>query len=384
MGNEAISQALIRQQGFALFEYLGDRTFRLVAEPPDFWHDLPGVGHATETPIKLGDQFPFLDQFLIEAERIWASRSDTCAESGFWIEKSISGRELALEARALWLVGTPILALQNSQEGYKREVWLQQKARDSVLIQERLLREIENKEILLHCVAHDLVQPLAVLRACLTLLSVEEKFSPSLKLAVEAAERQCRRQEEVIRGILEAFSAELGARQAIEEDPEKAPDLARCERIVVGTFRNAFAEQHVRLELDSEVDLSRIWRVRGDEAHLLRVFGNLVENALRRTPPESTVKLSVRDEGEFLYAFVDDAGPEVPESESAEGLFAISGKSKEEHEGKAELGLYFCKITIERWGGAIGCLTLSTGGARFWFRLPRVQGKTAIPKVSPQ
>ena len=124
MGDEAISHALIRQQGFALFESLGARTFRLVAEPPDFWHDLPGVVHETATPVKLGDQFPFLDQFLTEAERIWASRSDTCAESGFWVERGISGRELALEARALWLAGTPVLAIQNSQESYERQVWL--------------------------------------------------------------------------------------------------------------------------------------------------------------------------------------------------------------------------------------------------------------------
>ena len=372
MGDEAILQALIRQQGFALFESLGARTFRLVAEPPDFWHDLPGVVHETATPVKLGDQFPFLDQFLTEAERIWASRSDTCAESGFWVERGISGRELALEARALWLARTPVLAIQNSQESYERQVWLLQKARDSVLIQEGLSRDIQNNEVLLYCIMHELVQPLTVMRACLTLLSVKEKFPPSLAGAVEAAERQSQRQAEMIRAILEAFSAELGASQAIEEDAVKAPDLARCEEAVVETFKNAFAEQHVRLELDSGVDLSRTWRVRGDEPHLLRILGNLVGNALRYSPPESTVKLGVRDESEFVYAFVDDAGPGVPEGETADGFFVMFEKSKEKHEGKAGLGLYFCKITIERWGGAIGCLTRPTGGARFWFRLPRV------------
>lgn len=371
MEAKAISQALIRQQGFALFEFLGDRAFRLVGEPAGFWHDLPGMAQAAETPIKLGERFPFLDPFLVEAERIWASRSESCAESGFWIEKSISGRELALEARALWLVGTPILAIQNPQERYEREVRLHQKARESILRHESLLREIENKEILLHCIVH-LVQPLAVIRACLTLLSVEGTLSPSVKQAVEAAERQSRRQEEMIRGILEAYSAELGARKAVEEDPANAPDLARCEATVVETFEKAFAERNVRLELDSAVDPNRTWRVRGDEPHLLRVFGNLLENALHRSPPESTVKLGVEDQGEFLCAFVDDAGPDVPRGEAAERLFTTLAGGQEKPEGTAGLGLYFCKITIERWGGAIGCATHPTGGARFWFRLPRV------------
>jgi len=34
------------------------------------------------------------------------------------------------------------------------------------------------------------------------------------------------------------------------------------------------------------------------------------------------------------------------------------------------LGLYFCKITVERWGGTIGAETRTKGGTRFWFRLP--------------
>jgi hypothetical protein len=44
------------------------------------------------------------------------------------------------------------------------------------------------------------------------------------------------------------------------------------------------------------------------------------------------------------------------------------GKDKS---GKAGLGLYFCKITLERWGGSIGYLPRPEGGSRFWFRLPR-------------
>jgi len=35
------------------------------------------------------------------------------------------------------------------------------------------------------------------------------------------------------------------------------------------------------------------------------------------------------------------------------------------------LGLYFCRITIEGWGGAIGYHPSPLGGACFWFRLPK-------------
>jgi CheY-like chemotaxis protein len=56
--------------------------------------------------------------------------------------------------------------------------------------------------------------------------------------------------------------------------------------------------------------------------------------------------------------------------------------------GKAGLGLYFCRITVERWGGSIGCVTLPEKGSRFWFRLPRAtihaaNGSSGAHETSP-
>nr|MDJ0773505.1 ATP-binding protein [Mastigocoleus sp. MO_167.B18] len=45
------------------------------------------------------------------------------------------------------------------------------------------------------------------------------------------------------------------------------------------------------------------------------------------------------------------------------------GKDKS---GKSGLGLYFCRITIERWGGKIGYSPRPQGGSCFWFRLPKI------------
>ena len=45
-------------------------------------------------------------------------------------------------------------------------------------------------------------------------------------------------------------------------------------------------------------------------------------------------------------------------------MIAAKGQS-----GKAGLGLYFCRITVEQWGGTIGCHARPEGGTRFWLRL---------------
>jgi signal transduction histidine kinase len=282
------------------------------------------------------------------------------------------GREFALEACALWLTGKRILFIQNPQSRYEERHQTLQTARDSLLEHERLQREIQKKEILLHCIIHDLSQPLTAMRGCFALLALTE-LPPDMKEVVEIAERQSQKQETMIRGILEAFSAELAAQQAFEQDPEKAPDIARCAQKTVEAFGSAFVERYAQIELDPALDLSRSWRVVGEESRLLRIYGNLVENALRHSPAGTKVTLGVVDEDRFLRGFVDDEGPGLPDDETATRLFALFAKGKGDRGGKAGLGLYFCKITVERWGGTIGCESRPSGGARFWFRLPRAQ-----------
>jgi CheY-like chemotaxis protein len=54
--------------------------------------------------------------------------------------------------------------------------------------------------------------------------------------------------------------------------------------------------------------------------------------------------------------------------------FVLVSKGKE-GDGKTGLGLYFCRTTVECWGGSIGCTSLPEIGSRFWFGLP----KAAVP-----
>jgi len=370
MTEESHSAAILQMQGYAVLEYLGDGVLRLIGEPAEWYREILGEKAATEHTVRLAERFPFLENFLVDAEEFWNSKSEGHTESGTWIERGESGQEFALEACALWLTGKRILFVQNPQRQYDERHQTLQTARDSLLEHERLQREIQKKEILLHCIIHDLSQPLTAMRGCFALLALTD-LPADMKEVVEIAERQSQKQEVMIRGILEAFSAELAAQQAFDRDPSKAPDIARCAQKIVEAFWSAFAERYAQIELDPALDLSRNWRVVGEESRLLRIYGNLVENALRHSPAGTKVTVGVVDEDRFLRGFVDDQGPGLPDDETATRLFALFAKGKGDRGGKAGLGLYFCKITVERWGGSIGCESRPGGGARFWFRLPR-------------
>jgi signal transduction histidine kinase/DNA-binding response OmpR family regulator len=362
---------LLREQGYAAFEYEGGGVLRALADPPAFLGALLEKEFRAGDAVTLEGRMPFLENFLVDAEEFWREPRTGRAESGAWVERTVSGSECALEATAAWIGERRVLFVQNPQQRYDERVAVLQTARDSLLEHERLLKEIQKKEILLHCIVHDLSQPLTAIKGCISLLGMAE-LPEDFKEVIEIAERQSRTQEEMIRGILDAFASELQAAQTISQDPEKAPDLARAAQKTVEAFASAFAEKSARIELDPALRLDVAWRVVGDEARLLRIFGNLVENALRHSPAGTTVTLRVLDEGGYLRACVDDEGPGLPADQPATKLFALFSKGKGERGGKAGLGLYFCRMTVERWGGAIGCENRVEGGSRFWFRLPRV------------
>lgn len=373
MAPHSIFESFLVSQGYALFESLGEGEFLAVGDCPSWCRDILDLTSQTEKPIALANNSPFLENFLVDAEDFWNSKTEGAVNSGNWTERDKNGREVPLEAFALSLDNKKILILQNLSAHFAEQQQWFQTARDSLLAHEQLLSEIQKKEILLHCIVHDLSQPLTAITGCFNLLRLE-KVPPVVEKYVEAGLRESQRQESMIRGILSAFSGDLMAQQASSHSGSAVPDLSVCARQAVEEFSSAFKDKDVRLRFSAPLKDSADWRVVGDASRLDRIFGNLLENTLRYSPPKSTVTIGLEDQGSYVLAFVDDDGPGLPKDLPTNQLFALFSKGKS-HSGKAGLGLYFCKITVERWGGTIGAETRAQGGSRFWFRLPRTNAK---------
>ncbi len=369
MSTNSILESFIASQGYALFEHLGAGNFRMLGDGPGWYQEIWGAPASSARLVRLGDKSPFLENFLVDAEEFWRLRSPGSANSGNWIERGADNREIPLEAGAYSLDGKKILLIRNLSATFAQEQQLFQTARDSLLAHEKLLKEIQKKEILLHCIVHDLTQPLSAMNGVFHLLD-REALPATLRKYVKAGERESQRQELMIRGILEAFSSDLAAQQAKETSASEAPDLLACAKQAIEEFSPAFRERQIRLELGPHAGPTRGWRVVGDVSRIDRIFGNLLENAMRYAPKGTAVTIGLQDQDGFVLACVDDEGPGLPTDQRPDQLFALFAKGGS-HSGKAGLGLYFCKITVERWGGAIGAETRATGGSRFWFRLPR-------------
>jgi len=355
--------------GFALLEYQGNGKFSPIATLPPWFSEIwTGVGNLSR-PITLSQHSPFLENFLLDAEAFWESPATTSCQSETWLEKSSSGREIPLQAKALALDDRRILALFSPDSQFREQVKILQTARNAVLDHERLAREIQKKEILLHCIVHDLSQPLSVMHVAMDSLS-EESISERSKQFLTLGRHAGDQQETMIRQILQIFSADLRVTLDAGTEGNSSSDLLECARKTMTSLGPTFEAKGVRLAVSSSVDLDAKWPVVAEESRLLRIYSNLLENALRYTPPGRRVTIGVENEGDFLKAFVDDEGPGLPQDLRPEQIFSLFMKGKQSG-GKAGLGLYFCRITVERWGGSIGCVTLPEKGSRFWFRLPR-------------
>jgi signal transduction histidine kinase/CheY-like chemotaxis protein len=362
-------QEFLSQLGYVLLQRNTDNTFSLLSESPKWFTELWPTTGSTDQPISFTDSSPFLEGFLLDADAFWAAPQSNFLESGSWIESTPSGSEIALEAKALYLNGEQLLAIYSPEKQFAEKVQVLQTARNSILEHEKLLREIQKKEILLHCIVHDLSQPLSAMRGSFDCLAVECNAENAAKF-IELGKNASEQQESMIREILNAFSAELQADLLAEQSANSPPDLWQAAKEAISELSPAFLAKGVRLSLKDDISPQVNWKVHAESTRLHRIFTNLMENALRYTPAGSGVTIGIEDEGAFLKAYVEDGGPGLPADLRPAEMFALFGKGKK-GAGKAGLGLYFCRITVERWGGSIGCASLAETGARFWFRLPK-------------
>ncbi len=362
-------QAFFRELGYALLEHRGEGNFALLSDPPEWFSELWGAARCEESNIPLAGKSPFLENFLAEAQSCWGSPQAGECRSEVWIESTSAGREIPVQATAFHVDGKQLLALHSPDREFGEQEKILQTARKALLDHEKLQREIQKKEILLHCIIHDLSQPLSAMRGSFDCLAAEtsseqgQKFIALGKLATQ-------QQESMIRQILQVFAADLQSTMEVEQATNHAPDLLACAQEAITALSPAFEAKRVNLSLDPQFDQQASWHVQGEESRLRRVFTNLLENALRYSSPGGNVTVGLQVDGEFRKAYVDDEGPGLPPDMRPAQMFGLFSKGKESG-GKAGLGLYFCRTTVERWGGSINCTSLPDIGSRFWFRLPK-------------
>ena len=313
---------------------------------------------------------PFLSHFVETiASPLWEGPPAAPASSGVWSEEMPStGSVEHFEAHAIRAKdGGDLLAIRRMGGDFEQLQMLAQRANENALEHQQLQREMQKKDVLLKCIVHDLNNPLSAVLLNLQLLAAtsDEKVKASAELALESA----RRQRNLIKSITEVFSSDLSRLESHQECSEPVSVIVAAAEQIIKTHQNDAMRRHVSISFEdglSAVAPSGV--VHADAGPFLRVLENLLLNALRYAPRDSTISvcLSVDDDG--IVVEVDDAGSGV-EPELIDALFDPFTQGAT-NRGSMGLGLYFCRMTVEAWNGTINYESIDGGGARFVMSIP--------------
>ena len=110
----------------------------------------------------------------------------------------------------------------------------------------------------------------------------------------------------------------------------------------------------------------------GDPEMVREVLDNLIGNALKHSPPDRPIVVTVRPEGDQVRLDVRDEGPGIPESEQA-ALFerwTRTDSSRARQVPGFGLGLSIVKRLVAAHGGMLGVSSRPGEGATFWVTFP--------------
>jgi signal transduction histidine kinase len=221
------------------------------------------------------------------------------------------------------------------------------------------------RDTILANVSHEFRTPLAAQLASIELLREGLKTSPPEKLdeLVLSLERGTLRLTRLIDNLLESVRIESGQldvrRQSIE-----LGDVVEDARVLVEAL---LRQRHQPLEVSVPEGLA----LQGDATRLTQVFVNLIANASKFAPEHSAVRVGARAEAHQVSAWVEDAGPGIPDGD-AMGIFERfrRGGSQEPETGGLGLGLWISRSIVERHGGTISASRTGDGHTRFTITLP--------------
>ncbi|WP_223643317.1 cell wall metabolism sensor histidine kinase WalK [Corallococcus sp. EGB] len=120
--------------------------------------------------------------------------------------------------------------------------------------------------------------------------------------------------------------------------------------------------------------------VRADRARLVRVFQNLVGNAIHFTPPGGHILLKAARRGDQVCFRVEDSGPGI-DTRSLPHVFDRFWQAIHARKAGAGLGLAIVKGLVEAHGGRVWVESQPGHGAAFFFTLPALPqgGNAASP-----
>ena len=221
------------------------------------------------------------------------------------------------------------------------------------------------KNALLAAVSHDLRTPLTTVKALAH--SIVERGAQPGDATASSIEEEMDRVTALVTDLLDLSRLTGGAIQ-FRPAINTADDLIGA---AIQRTSGLFADRELRVNADEVAGGNSVLVGRFDFVHSLRVLVNLIENAVKYSPPGSPVEMRVRRDGAYLVISVGDRGPGVPVSERSrifEPFYRAPGVPADTR--GVGLGLAIARGLAKEQDGDLRFEAREGGGSVFVFVLP--------------
>lgn len=226
------------------------------------------------------------------------------------------------------------------------------------------LRQLEIlRDDLTHMIIHDLRSPLTTIICSLDLLrsTANSVLDDKAKTLLEAAERNATNLQETITSILDVSRLETGQMPLRRQ----IHDLVLLAKAAADGLGPLMRDRSLRLQLASEPIMAFC-----DSTVITRVIVNLLANAVKFTPAQGTIQVTVESAGQQAKLSVSDTGPGIALEHHRRIFEKFAQVDRSQPVPSTGLGLTFCQLAVAAHGGQIGVTSAIGQGSTFWFFVP--------------
>ncbi len=234
-------------------------------------------------------------------------------------------------------------------------------------------RAEEALTIFLHAVSHDLRNPVTGLIMVLDNLAKTASSESNILLSrttLERMQQSSDRQLALINSLLESHVNDV---HGIIIHPQPVV-ISQVIQSAIDDLQPLLDKEETVINLQVSLDLPLVMV---DEAHVCRVFQNLIANAIKHNPPNLKLTISAEiSDAKTMLCTVADNGVGMTSAQS-ENLFELYSQGKAHSRLNRRslslgLGLYICRQIVQAHGGVISAIGEPNMGSQFWFTLPIV------------
>jgi two-component system, OmpR family, sensor histidine kinase CiaH len=206
-------------------------------------------------------------------------------------------------------------------------------------------------------VTHELKTPISVARLNLETIQKYQLDPEKQKKLIRMTLDETARLNSLTNNILVSSQLEGGGYQSSMEEL----DLSDLLKDRMQDFRNRFPERNFTEEIAPDIEL------KGDALLLQMLINNLVENAIKYSPKETSIKAQLFMQDNDPHLIISDLGPGVPDSEKKKvfnKFYRVGNESTRKTQGTG-LGLYLCQSIAGYHNADISVTDNKPSGSKF-------------------